>query len=185
MANTTMSRYARQNPGRLNYATGNPTGIVAMAQMLSMAGNLSMTHVPYRGEPAGMADLVTNRVQLMLATPGSAEAFVKDGKLKAFATTLPQRSPLAPSIPSLTERFPKFSVVAWAAVMGPAGMPREIAEKLSREIVAAIDRPEVKDQFARKQYFGHGSSPDELRHYLREQLELYGRALREAGVAPQ
>ena len=177
--------YARQHPAKLNYATGNPTGIVAMAQMLSMAGNLKMTHVPYKGEPAGMIDLVANRVQLMLATPGSAEAFVKDGRLKAFATTLPQRTPLAPSVPSLVERFPKFSVVAWAALMAPAGLPSELTERLSKEVNAAIERPDLKEQFARRQYFGHGSTPDELRLYLREQLELYSRALREAGVEPQ
>ncbi len=160
-------------------------GIVAMAQMLSMAGNLKMTHVPYKGEPAGVTDLVANRVQLMLATPGSADAFVKDGKLKAFATTLPQRTPLAPLVPSRVERFPKFSVVAWAAVMGPAGLPRDLADRLSKEVVAAIERPEVKEQFARRQYFGHGSTPEALRLYLREQVELYDRALREAGVEPQ
>ena len=140
-------QYARANPDKLNYASGNPTGIVAMAQLLAMAGNPKMTHVPYKGEPAAMADLVTNRVQLAICTPGSAEGFAKEGSLKALATTLPTRVSTAPAVPSLVESFPKFSVVAWAGLMEPAGMPRDVTERLAREIALALIRPEVKEQF--------------------------------------
>jgi tripartite-type tricarboxylate transporter receptor subunit TctC len=176
--------YAKANPGKLNYATGNPTGIVATAQLMSMSG-INLLHIPYKGEPAGMTDLVANRVQIMFATPGSANNFVKDGRLRMLATTLPARAPVAPDVPSMVEFFPKFSVVAWAALLAPSGTPAEIVNRLSREVIAAINRPDVKAQMDSRQYFGHGSTPEELGTYLREQFDVYARSLRAAGVQPE
>src|SRR5437762_3386132 len=94
--------YAKANPGKLNYATGNTTGIVSFAQMNSLAG-IDMTHVPYKGEPQGITDLVGGRVQVMWATPTTGLAHVKDGKLRAVATNLKARSSLLPEVPTMAE----------------------------------------------------------------------------------
>ena len=177
--------HVRANPGKLNYATGNPVGIVASAQMLAMAGNPAMLHVPYKGEPAAVADLATNRVQAMFSSPSSADGFAKAGKLRVLATNLPQRSPFAPEIPSMNEFFPKFSVTAWAGLMGPRGLPRDIVERLSREVVAALSRPQAKEKFDKLQYVAYGSSPEEFSTFFSEQVELYSNVLRAAGVQPE
>lgn len=177
--------HVRANPGKLNYATGNPVGIVASAQMLAMAGNPAMLHVPYKGEPAAVADLVTNRVQAMFSSPSSADGFAKAGKLRILATNLPQRSPFAPEIPSMNEFFPKFSVTAWAGLMGPRGLPRDIVERLSREVVAALARPQAKEKFDKLQYVAYGSSPEEFSAFFSEQVDLYSNVLRAAGVQPE
>lgn len=94
--------YARARPGKLNYATGNPTGIVAMGQILALS-KVDMVQIPYKGEPAGMADLVANRVQLMIGTPTTAGQYVAQGKLRMLATTLPSRSPAYPDVPTMEE----------------------------------------------------------------------------------
>ena len=177
--------YARANPGKLNYATGNPVGIVASAQLLALAGNLNIVHVPYKGEPAAVVDLVSNRVQVMFSSPSSADNFVQSGKLRVLATNLPQRSPFAPEVPSMNEYFPKFSVTAWAGLMGPKGMPKEIVDRLSREVVAALNRPETKEKLDRLQVVTSGSTPTVFDTFFREQVELYSRLLREAGVQPE
>lgn len=177
--------YARANPGKLNYATGNPVGIVASAQVLAMADNPNIVHVPYKGEPAAVADLVANRVQVMFSSPSSADSFAKTGKLRVLATNLPQRSAFAPDVPSMNEYFPKFSVTAWAGLMGPAGLPREIVERLSREVRASLSRPETRDKLARLQVVGVASTPEEFNAFFRDQVELYSRVLREAGVQPE
>lgn len=178
--------YARANPGKLAYATGNTTGIVSTAQLLSLGGKLNMLHVPYKGEPAGIADLVSNRVQLMFATPTTAGAHAREGKLRMITTSLPKRAASAPDVPTFAEAgMPRFSIVSWAAVYGPAKMPREIVERLSKEFNAALNRPDVKEQLDRQQFFGQGSTPEELAAYTKEQMEAYARILREAGVQPE
>jgi tripartite-type tricarboxylate transporter receptor subunit TctC len=177
--------YSRTHPGKLNYATGNPVGITASAQLFALAGNLQLVHVPYKGEPAGVLDLASNRVQVMFATPSSADSFVKAGKLRVLATNLPQRAPFAPGVPSANEFVPKFSVTAWAGLMGPRGIPKDVVERLSREVVAALNRPHVKEKFDQLQFLGNASTPEEFNLFFREQVDLYARVLREAGVQPE
>ena len=177
--------YARANPGKLNVATGNPVGLVATAQLLSMAGNPHMVQVPYKGEPAAVTDLVANRVQVMFATPSSAESFAKAGRLRALATNLPQRSPFAPEVPSMNEFFPRFSVTAWAGLMGPRGLPREIVERLSREVAIALAGAEMKEKFNQLQYVAFSSTPEELNAFFNQQIDLYSTVLRAAGVQPE
>jgi len=176
--------YAKANPGKLNYATGNTTGIVSFAQINSLAG-IDMVHVPYKGEPAGIADLVAGRVQLMLATPTTGLAHVKDGRLRAFVTTLLKRSALLPEVPTIAEAgLPQFSITSWAALFAPARMPREIVDRLNREFTSAMARPEVLAAMDRQAFALSPSSPGELAQFVKEQIESYRRILRAAGVQP-
>jgi len=177
--------YAKANPGKLNYATGNTTGIVSFAQINSLAG-IEMVHVPYKGEPAGITDLVAGRVQLMLATPTTGLAHVKEGKLRAFVTTLSRRSPLLPEVPTIAEAgMPQFSITSWAALFGPAKLPREIVERLNREFGAAMARAEVQAAMEKQAFALTPSTPEQLAHFVKEQLESYRRILRAAGVQPE
>lgn len=178
-------KLAKSRPGELNYATGNPTGIVATSQMNSIAG-AAMTHVPYKGEPAAMTDLSANRVQLMFATMTTAGPHMQAGKLRVLATTLPQRSPAFPDIPTMPEAgIPNFGVASWAALQGPAGMPPDIAQRLSREVAAVLARPDIKEALLKQNVIPAPSTPDELRSYVASQVELYARTLKEAGVQPE
>ena len=128
-----LAAYAKANPGKLAYATGNTTGIVSFAQMNALAG-IQMLHVPYKGEPAAITDLIAGRVHLIFATPTTGLAHVKDGKLRAIVTSLKQRSPVLPEVPTMTEGgLPKFSILSWAALYGPAKMPKDLVERLNRE----------------------------------------------------
>ncbi|MGE5638655.1 MAG: Bug family tripartite tricarboxylate transporter substrate binding protein [Clostridia bacterium] len=176
--------YAKANPGKLNYATGNTTGIVSFAQIDSLAG-IDMVHVPYKGEPAGIADLVAGRVQLMLATPTTGLAHVRDGKLRAMVTTLSRRSALLPDVPTIAEAgLPQFSITSWAALFGPARLPKEVVDRLNREFVAAMARPDVRAAMEKQAFALSPSSPAELASFVKEQMESYRRILRAAGVQP-
>jgi tripartite-type tricarboxylate transporter receptor subunit TctC len=177
--------YARANPGKLNYATGNPVGIVASAQLTSLAGKPEMVHVPYKGEPAAILDLASNRVQWMFSSPSSAENFVKSGKLRVLATNLPQRSPYAPDVPSINEFFPRFSVTAWAGLMAPRGTAPNLIDRLAREVALALNKPQTKEKLDRLQYVGVSSTPEEFAQFFRDQINLYSSLLREAGVQPE
>ena len=177
--------HAKANPGKLNYATGNTTGIVSFAQMNSLAG-IDMAHIPYKGEPAGITDLVSNRVQVMFATLTTGGAHVKDGKLRALATSLPRRSPLFPEVPTMAESgMPQFAIVSWAGLFAPAKTPKEVIERLNREFVAAMKRPDVMAAMDKQAFFLSPSTPEQLGKYVKDQKESYTRILRAAGVQPE
>ena len=177
--------YARANPGKLNYGTGNPTGIVATGQILALTGT-EMLHVPYKGEPAAMTDLVANRVQVLIATPTTGAEYAKEGKLRMLATTLPERSPAYPDVPTMEEAGIKgFAVPSWAALQGPKGMPEPIVEKLGAELKAVLEDPEVMASLAKQRFMPAASTPGELNDFVKSQISLYAETLRQAGVEPQ
>ena len=177
--------YAKANPGKLAYATGNTTGIVSFAQLSSLAG-IEMLHVPYKGEPAAITDLIGGRVQLIFATPTTGLAYVKDGKLRAIVTSLKRRSPILPDVPTMAEAgLPKFSILSWAALYGPARMPRDLTDRINKEFLAAMKRPDVIAQMDKQAFFLNPSTPEELGAFTREQLEEYRSILRTAGVQPE
>src|SRR5688572_176287 len=177
--------YARANPGKLNYATGNTTGIVSTAYFASLA-NIQMVHVPYKGEPQAMTDLVAGRVQLMFASSSTSVPQVKDGKLHAIVTTLARRSALLPDVPTIAEAgMPKFSLTSWAGLFGPARLPRDVIDRLNKEFVAAMGRPDVQAAMERQAFALAPSSPQRLAEFVKEQLESYRSVLRAAGVQPE
>jgi tripartite-type tricarboxylate transporter receptor subunit TctC len=178
--------YAKANPGKLAYATGNTTGIVATAQILSLAGNLNMLHVPYKGEPAAVIDLVSNRVQLMISTPFTAGVHAAEGKLKMLAITLPSRSALAPDVPTFAEAGVQgFSVQSWAALYAPANLPAELLTRLNTAVNAVLNRPDIKEQLDQKQFLVQGSTSEALGAFTKEQAATYVKILRDAGVQPE
>ena len=177
--------YAKANPGKLNYATGNTTGIISFGQMNSLAG-IEMTHVPYKGEPQAVTDIVGGRVHLLWATPTTGLAHVKDGKLRAIATNLKARSSLLPDVPTMAEvGIPQYSVVSWAALYGPARLPREIQLRLNKEFHDAMKRPEVVAQMEKQAFLLTPSSPEELGAFTKAQLEAYRAILKSIGMQPE
>jgi tripartite-type tricarboxylate transporter receptor subunit TctC len=178
-------QYARANPGKINYATGNTTGIVSTAYFSSLA-KIQMVHVPYKGEPQAMTDLISGRVQLMFASSSTSVPQVKDGKLRALVTTLARRSHLLPEVPTIAEAgMPEFSVTSWAGLFGPAKMPKEVLDRLNREFVAAMGRPEVQAAMEKQAFVLSPSSPEKLGAFVKEQIESYRNILRAAGVQPE
>ena len=177
--------YARENPGKINYATGNTTGIVSSAFFASQA-NIKMVHVPYKGEPQAITDLVAGRVQLMFASSSTSVPHVREGRLKALVTTLPKRSALLPDVPSIAEAgMPQFSITSWAGLFGPAKMPREVVERVNKEFHAAMNRPEVQAAMDKQAFAMTPSTPEQLAQFTKDQLESYRRILRAAGVQPE
>jgi len=178
-------QYARANPGKLNYATGNTTGIVSTAFFSSLA-KIEMVHVPYKGEPQAMTDLISGRVQFMFASSSTSVPQVRDGKLRALVTTLARRSPILPEVPTIAEAgMPEFSVTSWAGLFGPARMPKEIVDRINREFVAAMGRADVQAAMDKQAFVLSPSSPEKLGAFVKEQLESYRNILRAAGVQPE
>jgi tripartite-type tricarboxylate transporter receptor subunit TctC len=177
--------YARANPGKLNYATGNTTGIVSTAFFASQA-KIDLLHVPYKGEPQAITDLLAGRVQLMFASSGTSFPHIREGKLRALVTTLPKRSAILPEVPSIAEAgMPQFSITSWAGLFGPAKMPREVVERVNREFGAAMGRADVQAGMEKLAFALSPSTPEQLAAFVKDQMENYRRTLRAAGVQPE
>ena len=175
---------ARAHPGKLNYGSGNTTSILATAQLASLA-KVEMVHIPYKGDAPLMVDLVAGRVHFSIASTAPGAGLAKDGKLKVLATLLARRSHLFPDAPTMAEAgFPQYSLVPWGAMVGPAGMPRDIVQRVNRETNAALGNVQVKDTLEKFGFELQGSTPDELGKFIRDQLAAWRQGIREAGIQP-
>jgi tripartite-type tricarboxylate transporter receptor subunit TctC len=178
-------QYAKANPGKINYATGNTTGIVSTALLASLA-KIDMVHVPYKTEPLVMPDLIGGRVQLMFASSTTSIPLIRDGKLRALVTTLPRRSHLLPDVPTIAEAgYPTFSIISWAGLFGPAKMPADVVARLNKEFVAAMGRPDVQEAMQKQAFVLTPSTPEKLAAYVKEQLEGYRNILKAVGIQPE
>lgn len=174
--------HARANPGKLAYGTGNPLSILYNVQLMSSTG-IDMLHVPYKGEGPLMPDIVAGRVHSSFLSTANAISLSKEGKLRALAVLLEKRSPLLPEVPTIAEAgAPGVTVRQWAGVFGPPKMPREIVERLNREVNAALKRPEVLDKLQGYGYAAEGSTPEGLLAINRDDLALWRRLVREANL---
>jgi tripartite-type tricarboxylate transporter receptor subunit TctC len=176
---------AKANPKALDYPAPNTYALVATA-LFAVNNGITMHAVPYKSEPDAMPDLLSGRVHLMFGTSTNTLAHVKAGKLRALVTTLQERSPLLPDVPSFPEAGQtKLPIGPWFAMVGPAGLPREIVARMNKEMVVVLGRPSVKEAMLKHGFMAKSSTPEALAAYLKEQLPIWKTALKTAGVEPQ
>jgi len=177
--------YARNNPGKINFSTYSGASQLAYAQIVKNAG-VDMLRVPYKGEAPSVTDILGGTIHAVFATPTSSLSHIQSGRLKALAVTLPQRWPLLPEVPTTVEAgMPPINVEFFAALFGPAGMPPEIAQRLSKELNAIIARPSIREQIDKQGFALAGSSPAELRGFIKTQLGAWAQGFKEAGINPE
>ena len=181
--------HARAHPGKLNYASGNVNGVLAAAQLMSPASS-DMVHIPYKGGPLAIPDLLDARVHLMFASGTVVAPLVreKEESLRALVTLLPARSSLLPGVPTVAEAgLPQLSVlrVFPGGLFGPAKMSKEDVERISREVNAILKRPDVREQFQKQGVEPSDATPAEFATFLKQQLADWGRAARDAGLKPE
>jgi tripartite-type tricarboxylate transporter receptor subunit TctC len=177
-------RYAKANPGKLNFGTYSSGGQLFLNQ-LKQSG-LDIVQIPYKGEAPTIVDILGGRMQLTIATPTSTLQHIRAGKLQPLAVLLPTRHALIPEVPTTIEAgLPPLSVATWAALFGPAGMPREVVARLNHELNAAIARPEIREQVDRQGFQLQSSTPEELGAYVKSQLVAWKKAFDDAGMKPE
>lgn len=177
--------YAKANPGKVAYATGNSTGIVAGGRLTTATGT-DMLHVPYKGTPQALTDLVAGEVGFMFTDLTSGTPFVNAGRLHAMAVSTAERSQLLPDLPSMEEAgVPDFDINSWNGYFGPAGMDPEIVRTLNVAINKIVNNPETKARLAELGFDAFSGSPEEFSAFVKEQYELWGKWIREANLTPQ
>jgi tripartite-type tricarboxylate transporter receptor subunit TctC len=174
--------YARANPGKVNYGTGNAGSIVATAQLKSLA-KLDIAHIPYKGDAPATTDLMGGRLQFAIMAPIPALAQAQAGRLRMVAVLLPRRSSLAPEVPTIAEAgMPGVSISPWQGVFGPAGMSRDIVARLSRDLHTVLSRPEIRDQIGKQGVEVQTSTAVELANHTRDQYLAWSKVIRETGI---
>jgi tripartite-type tricarboxylate transporter receptor subunit TctC len=177
--------YARANPDALNYASSTLAEFKSAAQFMKAAG-ISMVRVPYKGGAQVMPDLVAGRVQVHFGTMSSALHYSSDGRLRMLAVLLPRRSAAAPEVPTLAEAgMPNVSVPTWQAVFAPPKAPREIVDRLSREIASVLQGSELRAQYARQFLQIEGSTPTALGALIEADYITWKQFIRDNGITPE
>jgi tripartite-type tricarboxylate transporter receptor subunit TctC len=175
--------YAKANPGKLNYGTGNATSILATGQFAALQ-KIDIVHIPYKGDGPLSVDLLAGRVNMAIATPGIAAQHVKEGKLKVLATLLSARNQLLPEAPTMAEAgLAPVTITPWGGLFGPAKLPKEVVDRVAKELAVVLARPEVKDAFGKLAFEVRSSSPQELTAFVAEQLEAYRRVAKQVGLS--
>jgi tripartite-type tricarboxylate transporter receptor subunit TctC len=175
--------YARANPGKMNYGTGNGTSILTTAQLVA-AEKLEMTHIPYKGDAPAAVDLIAGRVQVMIATlsPGVLPQ-IQAGRLRVLATLLPNRSPLLPDAPTAEEAgLHSLTVAPWGGLFGPPGLPKEVVERVSGKMQAVAARRDVREALDHVAFELQASTPGEMAAVLSDQLQVWRHAVQDLGI---
>jgi tripartite-type tricarboxylate transporter receptor subunit TctC len=174
--------YAKANPGKLSFASGNTAGIVALATINRWAGT-DIVHVPYKTTPPALQDVMAGRVSMMLADFTTASPHVKSGALRAIAVSRIKRSTLFPDLPTIDESgIAGFNLDTWAGFVAPAKTPPAVVARLNGGLRKVIDQPDVQAKFRNVGFEGFSSTPEEFGDYIKVQLGMWGKMIKDAGI---
>jgi tripartite-type tricarboxylate transporter receptor subunit TctC len=133
-----------------------------------------------------VVDLISGQVQVMVTSYATVAAHVREGRLRALALALSQRSPLLPNVPTVIEAgLPKFSITPWAGMFAPARTPKAVVDRLSSEFNTVLKRTDIRNQLDQQAFAGEGSTPQALDVWVKDQYQIWGAAMREAGIQPE
>jgi tripartite-type tricarboxylate transporter receptor subunit TctC len=168
----------------LNYASGGIGSSQHLAGALfSHLAKIKMNHVPYKGGAPGLLDVTAGNVELMITQPSSVD-HIKQGRLRALAVSSPKRSPYWPDLPTVSEAaLPGYQSEAWYGLVAPRNLPPTIVKRLSDETVRAIRLPQLKESLAASGGLPVGSSPAEFSAFIKGEIDLYAKVVREAGIS--
>ncbi len=175
--------YAKANPGKINVAstgTGNLTHMAA--EMFKMMAGVDLLHVPYRGETAAQADLLTDRVQVMFDPIPSSLGYIRGGKLQALAVTTLKPVDVLPDLPTIAQFLPGYEVSGITGISAPKDTPTEIIAALNKAINAVLDEPKIKERFAEFASTEVIGTPGDFGKILVAETERWARVIQFAGI---
>jgi tripartite-type tricarboxylate transporter receptor subunit TctC len=177
-------RLAKSKPGELNFASsGAGTSIHLSGEMFKSMAGLDMTHIPYKGSAPMLIDLMSGQVNMAFDNLSASMVHIKAGKLKALATTGATRSAALPDLPTVSEAgLPGYESTSWNAVFVPAGTPREVIDKLNREINAILQSPETRKYFAEQGAEAGGGTPEQLGALVRSETVKWSKVVKDSGA---
>ena len=176
--------HARRNPGKLSYASvGGGSASHLTMELLKTDTGIALVHVPYRGFPAAVTDMLAGSIDAMFAITPAVLAQVRAGKMKALAVTALQRNAMTPEVPSVAELgLPGLESLAWNGLLAPAGTPGDVIARLSAETVKGMRSAETREALGRLGFEVVASSPEEFSRWIRAESEKWARVIRASGA---
>ena len=180
-------KLARDKPGIITYASSGIGGAGHLAgELLKVMAKMDIVHVPYKGGGPAMQGFLGGQVNSFFATPVSSISQIRAGRAKPIATTGSKRAALMPDVPTIAESgYPGYEALNWYGYLGPKGMPREIVERLNRELVKALAHPQVVAAMHKTGVEPQSSTPEEFARYIQREYDTWGKVVKEAGIKAQ
>jgi len=176
--------YAKAHPGEIKYGSSGVGGTVHLAgELMQQLAGIEMVHVPYKGIALAMTAILAGDIQITYATPISAYQHLKNGRLIALAAAGPSRYPTLPDVPTAAEAgLPGFEIDLWYALLGPAGMPRALVDRIQRDVAATVLAPEMKEQLLAQGCIAVGSKPEALNALISREYQQWVKVVQERAV---
>ena len=174
---------AKAKPGQLNYASaGAGTSPHLATELFKTMAGIDMTHIPYKGIPPAVTDVIAGRVSMLMTTTISAGPHVKSGKLRALAVTSPRRLAVMPDVPAIAETVPGYEADAFQAMVAPAGVPREIIRQLAADVAEILKLPDVRERVTADGAEPIGSTPEAFAAFLKKETTKWGKVVKDSGA---
>ncbi len=175
--------HARQNPGRLNYASsGNGTIVQLTAELFKSQANLFVVHIPYKGTALAIPDLVSGKVDVLFDSLPTGLPHVKDGRLRALGVTSAKRTPLAPDLPPISDVLPGYESTTWFGLFGPKGLPADVVTRVNTAANQVLKDPEVIDKLTRLGIEPVGGTPAQFTAMLNTELAKWKKIINERKI---
>jgi tripartite-type tricarboxylate transporter receptor subunit TctC len=176
--------YARKNPGQLNYGSaGNGTTHHLSVELFKTMTKTFMVHIPFQGAGPLMPALLSGTVDLAFDGMGTSSVQIKAGRLIPLAVTSPQRNPVLPNVPTVQEAgVPGYEVRTWYGIWAIKGTPKDIKDRMYKEVVAAINHPDLKKIWAEQGADAGGMPPAEMEKLVRSEITKWAKVVKDAGA---
>ena len=173
--------WAKAQTGQVNFASGgNGTSTHLNGELMNQVTGLDMTHVPYKGSAPAVQDLLGGQTQILIDAGTVLLPQIKGGKLKALAVTGPKRDPQLPDVPTVAELgLGGMEAVGFQGLVGPAGMPKDVVDRLATELAKALAQPEVKAKFTTAGAEVHSLGPTEFAAFVKKDNEKWAKLIKE------
>jgi len=175
--------WTKQRSGELNYGSaGLGSGGHLAGELYKQMAHIQAQHIPYKGSGPALTDLLGGRYDYNFAGIQAAQPHVRSGKLRGLAVTTPQRVAALPDVPAVAEAIPGYEVVGWYGVIGPAGMPAPLVERLHQELLRVLAQPDVRERIVNDGSEPVGSAPREFRDFMAADLAKWAKVVKESGA---
>jgi tripartite-type tricarboxylate transporter receptor subunit TctC len=175
---------AKSRPGQFNFGSaGIGGGLHFSGELFKVAAGLDAVHVPFKGTPEALAEVMAGRIQFTFTSPGPAIALIRDGRLLPLSVASPQRSPAFPDVPTAAEAGLRgFEYELWQGLFAPAGTPGAVVARLNQEVTRIMSLTGVKDLLLKQAVVHRPNSPDEFDRFVRREVEKLRNVIRVAGI---